>query len=323
MASPNDPLTLVSICNSSAGVRERDGLADRRRARYCLMKISGAARLAGIMGWPVAHSRSPLLHGFWLEETGLDGVYVPLPVRPADIERALRALPILGFRGCNLTIPHKQTALRAVDRVDPLARRIGAVNTIVVAADGSLEASNTDIYGFRENLRAGAPEWSPSAGPAVVLGAGGSARAVIAALGDSGVGEIRIVNRTRRRAESVAGQLATSATRISVHAWDAASAVLDGAGLLVNTTSLGMTGEPPLDLDLSPLPRSAPVIDIVYVPLETRLLAVARGRGHPVVDGLGMLLHQGRPGFEAWFGAKVRVTPALRSMIVKTLAPAT
>jgi shikimate dehydrogenase len=285
--------------------------------------MTGAARLAGIMGWPIAHSRSPLLHGFWLDETKVDGAYVPLSVRPDDIERALRALPILGFRGCNLTIPHKQAALQAVDRVDPLARRIGAVNTVVVAADGSLEAGNTDIYGFCENLRDCAPDWTPSAGPAVVFGAGGSSRAVIAGLGDAGVSEIRIVNRTRHRAEIVADELATSTTRISVHSWDAASDALDGAGLLVNTTSLGMTGEPPLDFDISPLPRSSPVVDIVYVPLETRLLTAARRRGHPVVDGLGMLLHQGRPGFEAWFGAKVQVTPELRAAIVKTLAPPT
>jgi shikimate dehydrogenase len=285
------------------------------------MKITGAARLAGIMGWPVAHSRSPLLHGFWLDQTGVDGAYVPLPVRPADIERALRALPVLGFRGCNLTIPHKQTALLVADHIDPLARRIGAVNTIVVAADGTLEASNTDVYGFRESLRGGASDWTPAAGPAVVLGAGGSSRAVIAALGDAGVSEVRIVNRTRGRAEKVANDLATLAMRISVHSWKAASDLLDGACLLVNTTSLGMTGEPPLDLDLSRLPRSAPVVDIVYVPLETGLLARARRRGHSVVDGLGMLLHQARPGFEAWFGAEVRVTPELRAAIVKTLAP--
>ncbi|MGC2524878.1 MAG: shikimate dehydrogenase [Stellaceae bacterium] len=286
------------------------------------MRITGAARLAGIMGWPVAHSRSPLLHGYWLDETGIDGAYLPLPVRPEDIEQALRALPILGFRGCNLTIPHKQAALRVADRIDPLARRIGAVNTIVVAPDGSLDAVNTDIYGFRENLRECAPEWSATAGPVVVLGAGGSARAVVAALADAGVGEIRVVNRTRGRAEALADELATPAERISVHSWDKARDLLDGAGLLVNTTSLGMSGEPPLDLDLSPLPRSSPVVDIVYVPLETGLLAAARRRGHPVVDGLGMLLHQGRPGFEAWFGAPVRATPELRAAIVKTLAPA-
>jgi shikimate dehydrogenase len=283
------------------------------------VKITGAARLAGIMGWPVAHSRSPLLHGFWLEETGIDGAYVPLPVPPAHLEQALRALPLLGFRGCNLTLPHKQAALRVADRIDPLARRIGAVNTIVVADDGSLEASNTDMYGFRENLLDHVPDWDPLTGAAVVLGAGGSARAVVAALTDAGVAEIRIVNRTCSRAAAVAADLATVASEITVHPWQSARAALEGAALLVNTTSLGMSGEPPLDLDLSPLPLSAPVVDIVYVPLETELLATGRCRGHPVVDGLGMLLHQGRPGFEAWFGARVQVSPELRAAIVATL----
>ncbi len=284
------------------------------------MRITGATRLAGIMGWPVAHSRSPLLHGFWLDEAGVDGAYLPLPVRPEDIEQALRALPILGFRGCNLTIPHKPAALAVADRVDRLARRIGAANTIIVAADGSLEASNTDAYGFRENLREVVPDWRPEAGPAVILGAGGSARAVVAALADAGVAEIRLVNRTRSRAEGVASDLATAATRISVHSWRESSAVQEGAGLLVNSTSLGMAGEPALELDLSPLPHTAPVADLVYVPLETRLLVAARRRGNPVVDGLGMLLHQGRPGFEAWFGAKVRVSRALRAAVVASLA---
>lgn len=284
------------------------------------MKITGSTRLAGIMGWPVAHSRSPLLHGFWLDETGVDGAYLPLPVRPEHIEEALRALPILGFRGCNLTIPHKQAALSSVDRLEPLARRIGAVNTIVVAPDGSLEGRNTDAYGFRENLREAVPDWDPASGPAVILGAGGSARAVVAALTDAGVAEIRIVNRTRAHAEALARDLSVSATRISILSWDEASGAERDAGLLVNTTSLGMTGEPPLELDLSPLPLSAPVIDIVYVPLETGLLAAARQRGHRVVDGLGMLLHQGRPGFEAWFGAPVRVSRELRAAILATLA---
>jgi shikimate dehydrogenase len=300
---------------------DEDGLEIDHRDSGLRMKITGATRLAGIMGWPVAHSRSPLLHGFWLDETGVDGAYLPLPVRPENIEPALRALPILGFRGCNLTIPHKQAALKVADQVDRLARRIGAANTIVVAADGSLEASNTDAYGFRENLREGVPGWNPAAQTAVVLGAGGSARAIVASLIDAGVGEIRLVNRTRSRAEAVAADLATAETRISVHSWGEAVAVQDGAGLLVNTTSLGMTGEPPLELDLSLLPLSAPVADIVYVPLVTGLLKSAMQHGHPVVDGVGMLLHQGRPGFEAWFGAKVRVSPALRSAIVATLAP--
>jgi shikimate dehydrogenase len=284
------------------------------------MKIAGTTRLAGIMGWPVAHSRSPLLHGFWLDETGTDGAYVPLPVRPEHIEQALRALPVLGFRGCNLTIPHKQAALHITDRVEPLARRIGAANTIIVAPDGTLDARNTDVFGFRENLREAVPDWRPAAGPAIILGAGGSARAVVAALTDVGATEIRIVNRTLSRAEIVARDLGTSGTQITVHPWSEAKTVQRNAGLLVNTTSLGMFGEPPLALDLA-LPPSAPVVDIVYVPLETDLLRDARRRGNPVVDGLGMLLHQGRPGFEAWFGAAVRVTPELRAAIIATLAP--
>ena len=282
------------------------------------MKIAGTTRLAGIMGWPVAHSRSPLVHGFWLDETGTDGAYVPLPARPEHIEQALHALPILGFRGCNLTIPHKQTALHIADRVEPSARRIGAVNTIIVAPDGTLDASNTDMFGFSENLREAVPEWRPAAGPAVILGAGGSARAVVAALTNAGVTEIRIVNRTLSRAEIVARDLETSATRITVHPWSEVSSLQRHAGLLVNTTSLGMSGEPRLVLDLL-LPLTAPVVDIVYVPLETDLLSAARRRGNPVVDGLGMLLHQARPGFEAWFGTPVRVTPELRVRIVATL----
>jgi shikimate dehydrogenase len=284
------------------------------------MRITGKTRLAGIMGWPVAHSRSPALHNFWLDAHGIDAVYVPLAVRPDRLEGALRALPALGFRGCNLTIPHKQAALSMVDRVDPVARRIGALNTVIVAADGSLEGRNTDVYGFRENLRDCAPDWDPAAGPAVVLGAGGAARAVVAALIGDRVAEIRLVNRTLARAGQLAEDLATTGCRISVHPWTARDAVLQDAGLLVNTTSLGMSGEPLLEIDLSRLPPHAVVADIVYVPLDTGLLAAARRRGHRVVDGLGMLLHQGRPGFEAWFGTPVRVTRELRAAVLTTLA---
>jgi shikimate dehydrogenase len=273
------------------------------------------------MGWPVTHSRSPVLHGFWLDETSIDGAYLPLSVRPQHIEQALRALPILGFRGCNLTIPHKQAALSVVDHIEPLARRIGAVNTIVIGPDGSLEGRNTDAFGFCENLRDVVPAWKAAAGPAAILGAGGAARAVVAALIDLGVTEIRIVNRTLARAEAVADDLAMPETRITIHTWREVGAALLHAGLLVNATSLGMAGEPALMLDLSSLPPSAPVVDIVYVPLETELLAAARQRGHPVVDGLGMLLHQGRPGFEAWFGTPVQVTHELRAAILATLAP--
>src|SRR6266849_4078673 len=173
------------------------------------MRITGRTKLAGIMGWPVAHSRSPALHNFWLDEQSLDGAYVPLPVRPEELVQALRALPVLGFRGCNLTIPHKQMALSVVDRVEPLARRIGAMNTVIVAADGSLEGRNTDVYGFRESLRDAVPDWNPASGPAVVFGSGGAARAVVAALIEDRVGEIRIVNRTLARAETLAGALAS------------------------------------------------------------------------------------------------------------------
>jgi shikimate dehydrogenase len=218
-----------------------------------------------------------------------------------------------------LTIPHKQAALSVVDRVDPSARRTGAVNTIVVTADGSLEAHNTDAFGFRENLGENVPDWDPKSGPAVVLGAGGSARAIVAALTDAGVPEIRIINRTISRAEVLARDLETPTTSITVHPWSEVHQVQRHAGLLVNTTSLGMVGQPPLVLDLV-LPPKAPVVDIVYVPLETALLTAAGRRGNPAVDGLGMLLHQGRPGFEAWFGAAVQVTPSLRAKIVATLA---
>ena len=283
------------------------------------MRITGRTRLAGIMGWPVSHSRSPALHNFWLDEHGIDGAYVPLPVRPESLPQALRALPALGFRGCNLTIPHKEAALAIVDRVDPLARRIGAINTIIASPDGTLEGRNTDAFGFRENLRETVPDWNPQAGAAVVLGAGGSARAVVAALVEAQVPEIRIVNRTVGRAESLARELAAPQVRMSAHPWDARHALLHGAGLLVNTTSLGMTGAPELDIDLARLPLSAVVVDIVYVPLETPLLAAARQRGCLAVDGLGMLLHQGRPGFEAWFGAPSRVTRELRAAVLTTL----
>ena len=286
------------------------------------MRITGRTKLAGIMGWPVTHSRSPALHNFWIEEHGVDGAYVPLAVRPEHLEQALRALPALGFRGCNLTLPHKQAALAIVDKLEPLARRIGAVNTIIVMPDGSLEGRNTDAFGFRENLRERVPDWKPSAGPAVVLGAGGGARGVLAALIEARVEEIRILNRTLARAERVASDLAAPATRITALPWNDMDSALRDAGLLVNTTSLGMGGEPELEIDLSRLPASAVVADIVYVPLETPILAAAREHGHRTVDGLGMLLHQGRPGFEAWFGSPVQVTRELRAAILTTLGAA-
>lgn len=280
------------------------------------MILSGKARLAGVMGWPVGHSRSPKLHGFWLERYGIDGAYVPLAVEPAHIAEALRALPTLGFAGTNVTVPHKEAVLRLVDEVEPLARRIGAVNTVVVRPNGSLHGSNTDAFGFIEHLRDSVSGWSAAAGPAVVLGAGGAARAVCAALADAGAPEIRIVNRTRERAAAVAEAAGPMAQPVD---WQERSEALAGAALLVNTTTLGMTGQPVLDIDLELLPSSAVVNDIVYVPLETPLLRTARERGHPVVDGLGMLLHQARPGFAAWFGVEPRVDDALRDFLLADL----
>lgn len=275
------------------------------------IEIRGTTRLAGLMGWPIKHTRSPRLHNFWLSLYGIDGAYLPLAVEPAKLETALRALPALGFAGSNVTVPHKEAALRIVDRVQPVARRVGAVNTVTVAADGTLEGRNTDAYGFLAALQDGAPNWVAER-PAVILGAGGSARAAIVALLDAGVGEIRVANRTRERAEAL-GELSPAVHAV---AWSERSGALDGAGLLVNTTTLGMGGQPPLDIDLSALPKDAVVNDIVYSPLETALLAAARARGNVAVDGLGMLLHQARPAFFAFFGVDPQVTSALRDHVL-------
>jgi shikimate dehydrogenase len=268
------------------------------------------------MGWPIGHSRSPALHGWWLEHYRIDGAYIPMEVRPEHLATALRALPILGFAGCNLTIPHKRAALALVDRLDPIAARIGAVNTVVVAADGTLEGRNTDGFGFSGSLRAAQPDWAARRGPAVVVGAGGAARAILVALLDDGAPEIRLINRTYARAAALATEFGTRVTPID---WSRRRDSLTDAALLVNATSQGMHGEDELDLPLDRLPSHALVNDIVYVPLETPLLAAARARGNPVVGGLGMLLHQARPGFAAWFGISPEVTPALRDAVLKTL----
>ncbi len=278
---------------------------------------SGKAKLAGVIGWPVGHSSSPRLHGYWLEHYGIDGAYVPLGVEPANFERVLHILPLLGFVGVNVTVPHKEAALAAVDVADPLAQRIGAVNTVIVRRDGGLEGRNSDAYGFLENIKTAVPGWDAASGPAVVLGAGGAARAVCAALVDGGAPEVRVVNRTAARAEALAAAIGGPCR---VLPWSERCGVLDGAGLLVNATTLGMTGQPPLDLDLDRLPRAAVVNDVVYAPLETALLKMAAWRGNRTVDGLGMLLHQARPGFKAWFGVEPEVTSALRAFLSQDLA---
>ncbi|MCA8927420.1 MAG: shikimate dehydrogenase [Alphaproteobacteria bacterium] len=279
------------------------------------MSISGAARLAGVMGWPIAHSRSPHIHGYWLERYRIDGAYVPLAIRPEHLAEAFAALPKVGFRGWNITLPHKEAARRLVDSVTPAAERIGAVNTVTVQADGSLSGDNTDAFGFLAHIDQSVPDW-PRARPALVLGAGGAARAVIFALLEAGVPEVRLCNRTLARAEALA---ADNGPAVRPVRWEDREAAMDGAGLVVNTTSLGMHGQPPLEVRLEALPVDAVVNDIVYVPLETPLLAAAAARGLRTVDGLGMLLHQARPGFERWFGHRPEVTPDLHATIVRDL----
>lgn len=292
----------------------------------------GPPRLAGVVGWPVGHSLSPALHGHWFERHGVAGAYVPLPVRPGDLALAFRALPRLGFSGWNVTVPHKEAAFGLVDERDATAERMGAVNTVLVRpGDGRLQGCNTDGLGFLAGLRSAVPGWRPGAAPAVLVGAGGGARAVAWALLDAGVPGLRVANRTRGRAEGLAaglegrstlGGASTALRRPSVEAvaWEERSEALAGAGLLVNATSLGMAGQPPLDLALDRLPRDAVVADIVYVPLETGLLARARARGNATVDGLGMLLHQAVPGFAHWGGVTPVVDEAARARVLEVLA---
>jgi shikimate dehydrogenase len=280
------------------------------------MQIHHRFLLAGVMGWPIAHSRSPKIHNHWIAQYGLEGVYVPLPVEPGKLEEALRALAPLGFAGCNLTIPHKEAALRFMDRVEAGAARIGAINCVVVEPDGSLTGKNYDGFGFIASLHAAAPHWKANAAAAVVIGAGGGARAIVAGLMDAGAKEIRLFNRTQDRARALAADFGAP---VEAHPWAERSAGLAGAGLVVNTTSQGMVGQAPLDLLLDAAPSSALVADIVYAPLETPLLTTARRQGLTIVDGLGMLMHQARPAFCDWFGVMPEVTPALRSLVAATL----
>lgn len=282
------------------------------------MSHTGKTLTAGVFGWPISHSRSPRLHGFWLKHYGIDGAYLPLPVRPEDFETAVRGLAAAGFRGANVTVPHKEAALRICDQVDPFAAKIGAVNTLVFGEDG-ISGSNTDAFGFLENLRSGAEGYRSERGPVLVVGAGGAGRGIVAALLNDGAREVRLTNRTASRAEQLAEELSGRFdARIEIVPWAERTDALRDIALLVNTTSLGMQGQPPLDLDLETLAADALVNDIVYTPLETPLLAAARARGNATVDGLGMLLHQARPGFSAWFGVNPEVTEDLRAMMLET-----
>ncbi len=278
--------------------------------------MTGKARVAGVVGWPVAHSRSPRLHGYWLREYAIDGAYIPMSIEPDHIAKAMRGLPLLGIAGCNVTLPHKEAVFAVMDEVDDHAQRIGAVNTVIVGSDGRLIGSNTDGYGYMENLRQCVPDWQADAGPVVVLGAGGAARSICVALIDAGVPELRIVNRTLARAEVLAKDIGA---RLKPIDWAFHQEALASASLLVNTTTLGMVNHPPLAINLTRLAPKAVVSDIVYIPLETELLRRARERGNTVVDGLGMLLHQARPGFAAWFRREPQVTTALREFMLEDL----
>ncbi len=272
-------------------------------------------KLAGVMGMPVLQSRSPIIHNYWIAEHGLNAAYGHFPVRIERVEDAVRGLSALGLAGCNITQPHKLAAIGLMDWLSPLARRIGAINCIVVQDDGTLHGFNFDAEGFIESLLESRPYWRASDGPAVVLGAGGAARAVVCALIEQGATEIRLINRTRDKAEGLA-ELAP--TVVTVYDWSVRHDALDGASLLVNTTNQGMYGQPPLELDLTALPQAALVSDLIYVPLETSLLKAARERGHDTVNGLGMLLHQAVPAFEAWFGVRPKVGDEVRRRVLAT-----
>lgn len=272
-----------------------------------------AIPLAGVIGHPIAHSRSPALHGYWLRRYRLKGHYIPMDIAPADLREALALLPRLGFVGLNVTLPHKEAVLQLADVVTDRAALIGAANTLIFRRDGRIQADNTDGAGFIANLRQSAPDWAPAAGPAAVIGAGGAARAVVAALVEVGVPEIRITNRTRPRAEALRADFGAKLTVVD---WVQAGNMLEGAATVVNTTSLGMTGKPEFRVPLDALEPSALVTDLVYSPLKTRLLAEAEAMGCRVVDGLGMLLHQAAPGFERWFGQRPEVDQATRDAVL-------
>jgi shikimate dehydrogenase len=272
--------------------------------------------LAGVMGQPIMHSRSPMLHNYWLNQQGMAGRYVPLAIKPEGLAAALRALHPLGFSGCNLTIPHKQTAMDIVDEVDAAARKIGAISCVTVRADGTLLGSNNDAFGFIRNVREAQPNWRADAGPIVVIGAGGGSRAVCYGLMQEGAKEIRLVNRNLERAERLAADFGAP---IKAYPWAQRNDLLEGAAMVVNTTSQGMVGQTDLDIKLDKLSTSALAADIVYIPLETPFLAAARLRGNPTVNGLGMLLHQGPLAWKAWFGIEPEVTAELRTLVEQSL----
>jgi shikimate dehydrogenase len=283
--------------------------------------ITASTKLAGVIGWPITQSRSPLLHGHWLQRYRIDGAYLPLAVAPENLRDAVYGLRALGWRGVNVTQPHKEKVVAFTDTLDEAAHRAQAVNTLIFGEDGRIEGRNTDSYGFLENLRAAAPDWQAKAAPATVIGAGGAAKGVVTALISAGVPEIRIVNRTRARGLDLVTHLKKEAERAGARlqsvSWEEAALSFADIGLLVNASSAGAGDKDKLDIPLDLLPKTALVNDIVYTPLETGLLKETAARGNRTVDGLGMLLHQARPGFSAWFGVMPDVDAALRQAVLR------
>lgn len=279
------------------------------------MSDNQSFKLAGVMGMPVRQSRSPVLHNHWIAQYGIKAAYGHFPVQPDHLEAAVRGLRALGLAGCNITIPHKVNAMAWMDWVDPLAKRMGAINCIVVQPDGALHGFNFDGYGYIQSLRDVKPDWRADEGPTVVLGAGGAARAVVMSLIDLGAKEVRLVNRTKAKAQALADGFESV---VKVLDWNDRHDALAGAALLINTTNQGMYDQPALDLSLDALPLSALVSDAVYIPLETPLLKSARLRGHATVNGLGMLINQARPAFQAWFGVMPEITPELQQKVLST-----
>ena len=281
------------------------------------MALADRFLLMGVMGWPVMHSRSPMMHNYWIEQQGLQGSYVFLEIKPGTLGPALRALHPLGFAGCNLTIPHKLEAMEIVDEVSDVATKIGAISCVVVREDGSLFGTNNDWRGFIDNIKHERPDWRADAGPVAVIGAGGGGRAIVYGLLDEGAKEIRLVNRTRAKAEAIAEEFGGP---ITVYPWEERNEVLDGAAMAVNVTSQGMKGQAALDISLEKLPPSALAADIIYTPLETPFLAQARARGNPTVNGLGMLIFQGPAAWKLWFDIVPEVTGELRAMMERSIA---
>ena len=279
------------------------------------MSDSNRFKLAGVMGMPIFQSRSPIIHNHWIALHGIKAAYGHFPVQIDQVEAAIRGLSALGLAGCNITLPHKVKAMALMDHLTPMAQRVGAINCIVVQADGSLHGHNNDGYGYLQSIRDEKSDWRADAGPITLLGAGGAARAVIMALIDAGAKEIRLLNRTRDKAQELA---ALNPSVVKVHDWSERHVALAAAAMLINTTNQGMYDQPPLDLVLDDLPGTALVSDLIYVPLETPLIKAAKARGHVAINGLGMLLNQAVPAFEAWFGIKPVIDAALRQKILTT-----